>query len=192
MAATMVAQIASRIRWSIALRGVLALLFGVIALFFTGQTLLALVLVFAVFAVLFGLTAVVMAVRAGETHHRWGWLVVSGLVSILAGIVSVVWPGLTALTMVYLVAIWAIVTGTAEVVFAFHWPDTLAQAWLMGISGMVSVFVGLLLAIWPRVGALTLTWLVGIYAIIYGALLLFYAYRLPGARSFSSFVQARR
>ncbi len=168
----------SRIWWSLTLRGILAIFFGVVAFFFTGQTLLAMVLVFGVFAVLSGVTAIIIAVRAGEAHQRWGWLAVSGAISIVAGVISIVWPGLTALTVVYLVAIWAILSGVAEIAFAFQWPDTLAHAWLIGISGAVSVVFGVLLAIWPRVGALTLTWLVGVYAIIYGGLLLYYAYRL--------------
>lgn len=172
----------SRIWWSLTLRGLLAIFFGIVAFFFAGQTLLAMVLVFGVFAVLFGLTAIFIAVRAGETHQRWGWLAGSGAISIVAGSISFVWPGFTALTVVYLVGIWAILTGVAEMAFAFQWPDTLAHAWLIGISGAVSVVFGVLLALWPRVGALTLTWLVGVYAIIYGGLLLYYAYRLQELR----------
>lgn len=111
-----------------------------------------------------------------------GWLAVSGAISIVAGVISIVWPSLTALTVVYLVAIWAILSGVAEIAFAFQWPDTLAHAWLIGISGAVSVVFGVLLAIWPRVGALTVTWLVGVYAIIYGGLLLYYASRVQELR----------
>jgi len=175
-------KIVSRIWWSLAIRGVLAILFGIVAFFYTGQTLLALIYVFGVFAVLSGITTLVTAVRAGEAHQRWGWLAASGILSIAAGIVAFVWPGFTALAFVYLIAAWAIVTGGAEIAFALAMPDTLPHPWLAGFSGLLSVVFGLLLAVWPRSGAVTLTWLLGIYAIIYGATMLYYAYRLQGLR----------
>jgi uncharacterized membrane protein HdeD (DUF308 family) len=173
---------ASRIWWSLVIRGVLAILFGIVAFIYTGQTLLALVFVFGVFAVLSGIATLVAAVRAGEAHQRWGWLAVSGILGIAAGIVAFVWPGITALAFVYLVAAWAILSGGAEIAFALAYPDTLAHPWLAGLSGLLSVVFGILLAVWPRSGVVTLTWLVGIYAIAYGATLLYYAYRLQEVR----------
>jgi uncharacterized membrane protein HdeD (DUF308 family) len=172
--------VVSRIWWSLAIRGALAILFGIIAFFYTGQTLLALVFVYGVFAVFSGIASLVTAVRAGEAHQRWGWLAASGVLGIAAGIVAFVWPGLTALAVVYLVAAWAILTGGAEIAFALAMPDTLPHPFLAGLSGLLSVVFGILLAVWPRSGAITLTWLVGIWAVVYGANLLYYAYRLRG------------
>jgi uncharacterized membrane protein HdeD (DUF308 family) len=97
---------------------------------------------------------------------------------VLAGIVSFVWPGITALALLFVIAAWAIVSGVAEIVFALSWPDTLAHPWLAALSGAISVVFGILLLVWPRSGAIALTWLVGIYAINYGATQLYYAYRL--------------
>jgi uncharacterized membrane protein HdeD (DUF308 family) len=171
-------KIVSRIWWAVALRGILAILFGIIALIFTGQTLLALVYVFGAFALLSGLMEIVTAVRAGEAHVRWGWLAVAGIVGVLAGIVSFVWPGITALALLFVIAAWAIISGVAEIAFALSWPDTLAHPWLAALSGAISVVFGILLVVWPRSGVIALTWLVGIYAIIYGATQLYYAYRL--------------
>jgi uncharacterized membrane protein HdeD (DUF308 family) len=171
-------KIVSRIWWALVLRGVLAILFGIVAFFYTGQTLLALVYVFGVFVVVSGIASLVMAVRAGEAHQRWSWLAATGILSIAAGVVAFVWPGITALAFVYLVAAWAIVTGVAEIAFALAMPDTLPHPFLAGLSGLLSVVFGILLAVWPRSGAITLTWLLGIYAIVYGANLLYYAYRL--------------
>src|SRR5579864_9301718 len=110
--------IASRIQWWLGLRGVLAIIFGILAFTYTGQTLLALIYVFGVFAVISGITTLVAAVRAGESHMRWGWLATSGILSVAAGVAAFVWPGFTALAFVYLVAAWAIFTGMAEIVFA--------------------------------------------------------------------------
>lgn len=176
-------KIASRIWWSLVIRGVLAIVFGIVALIYTGQTLLSLVLVFGVFAVLSGIASLVAAVRAGEAHQRWGWLAVSGLLSIAAGVMTFVWPGITALAFVLLIAAWAIFTGVMEITFALALPETLAHPWLMGFSGLLSVLLGIVLAVWPRAGAVSLTWLVGIYAIAYGATLLYYAYRTRGVQS---------
>jgi uncharacterized membrane protein HdeD (DUF308 family) len=171
-------KIVSRIWWAVALRGILAVLFGIIALIYTGQTLLALVYVFGAFALLSGLMEIVTAVRAGEAHVRWGWLAVAGIVGVAAGIVSFVWPGITALALLFVIAAWAIISGVAEIAFALSWPDTLAHPWLAALSGAISVVFGILLVVWPRSGVIALTWLVGIYAIIYGATQLYYAYRL--------------
>lgn len=173
----------SRIWWAIVLRGVAAVLFGIVALFYTGATLLALVYVFGLYAVLNGIFAIVAAVRAGEAHMRWGLLAFSGIVSIAAGVVSFLWPGLTALSLVIIVAAWAIITGVAEIAFALAWPDTLTQPWLAGLSGLLSVVYGVLLAVWPRSGAVALTWLLGIYAILFGASLLYYANQLRALRN---------
>ncbi len=167
-----------RVWWAIAIRGALAIVFGLVALFYTSATLRALVYVFGVFALLNGLFAIVAAVRAGEAHVRWGWLAVAGIAGVAAGVVSFVWPGLVALVFVYFVAAWAIIIGVAEIAFALQWPDTLPHPWLASLSGALSVLFGLLLAIWPRSGETALTWLIGIYAIIYGATLLYYGYRL--------------
>ena len=175
-------KVASRIWWSLAIRGVLAILFGIVAFVYTGQTLLALVFVFGVFAVLSGITSIVAAVRSGEAHQRWGWLAASGLLSIAAGIVAFVRPGVTALAIVYLIGAWAIVTGVFEIAYALALPDTLAHPWLAALSGMLSVVFGIVLAVWPISGAITLTWLVGVYAVLYGVTMLYYAYRLQALR----------
>ncbi len=175
-------KVASRIWWTFAVSGALAIVFGLIALFHVRATVLALVFVFGAFAVISGVAEIVAAVRAGESHRRWGWLAFGGLISIAAGIVCFVWPGISALAFVYLIAAWSIVFGIAEIAFALQWPDTLAHPWLAALSGVLSVVFGILLAVWPRAGVVTLTWLIGLWAIIYGVTLLYYAYRLQALR----------
>jgi uncharacterized membrane protein HdeD (DUF308 family) len=177
------AKIVSGIWWTLVIRGVLAVLFGIVAFFYTGQTLVALVYVFGFFALLSGIAMIVAAVRAGEAHQRWGWLAASGLLGVAAGVVSFVWPNPTALAFVYLVAAWAIFSGVAEIAFALAMPGTLAHPWLAGLSGALSVAFGVLLAVWPKSGATALVWLIGIYAIAYGLTLFYYAFLLQAARS---------
>jgi len=171
-------KLVSRIEWALVLRGILAIVFGIVALLFARQTLLALVYVFGAFALLSGLLDIIAAVRAGEAHLRWGWLAFAGIVGVAAGIISFVWPSITALAVVFLVAAWAIVTGIAEIAFALAWPDTLWHPWLAALAGVLSIVFGFLLVMWPHSGAIALTWLVGIYAILYGAAQLYYAYRV--------------
>src|SRR5262245_45405136 len=148
----------SRIWWAIVLRGILAVLFGILALIYTGQTMLAIIYAFGVFSLLTGVMQLVTAVRAGEAHRRWCWLAVAG---VAAGVISFVWPGITALSLLFLIAAWAFISGVAEIVFALSYPDTLAHPWLAGLSGILSIVFGFLLVVWPRSGVITLTWLVG-------------------------------
>jgi uncharacterized membrane protein HdeD (DUF308 family) len=176
-------KIVSGIWWSVVIQGLLAILFGLVAFFYTGQTLVALVYVFGVFALLSGIATLIAAVRAGEAHQRWGWLAASGLIGVAAGIVSFVWPNPTAVAFVYLVAAWAILSGVAEIAFALALPGTLAHPFWAAFSGALSVLFGVLLAVWPRSGETALVWLIGIYAIAYGLTMLYYAFLLQAARS---------
>jgi uncharacterized membrane protein HdeD (DUF308 family) len=161
-------KIVSGIWWSLVIRGILAILFGIVAFFYTGQTLVALVYVFGVFALLSGIATLIAAVRAGEAHQRWGWLAASGLLGVAAGVVSFVWPNPTAVAFVYLVAAWAILSGVSEIAFALALPETLAHPFWAAFSGALSVLFGVLLAVWPKSGETALVWLIGIYAIAYG------------------------
>jgi uncharacterized membrane protein HdeD (DUF308 family) len=176
-------KIVSGIWWSLVIRGVLAILFGLVAFFYTGQTLVALVYVFGVFALLSGIAMLSAAVRAGEAHQRWGWLAASGLIGVAAGVVSFVWPTPTAQAFVYLVAAWAIVSGVLEIAFALALPDTLAHPFWAALSGALSVLFGVLLAVWPKSGETALVWLIGVYAVAYGLTMLYYAFLLQAARS---------
>jgi uncharacterized membrane protein HdeD (DUF308 family) len=175
-------KILSAIWWTLAIRGALAVLFGLVAFFYTGQTITALVYVFGVFALLSGLVTLVAAVRAGEAHQHWGWLAASGVIGVLAGVTCFVNPNATALAFVYIIAAWAILSGVAEITFALALPQTLAHPWLTALSGALSVVFGVLLAVWPKSGETALVWLIGIYAIANGVTQLYHAFLLQVAR----------
>jgi uncharacterized membrane protein HdeD (DUF308 family) len=175
-------KILSAIGWSLAIRGVLAIVFGLVAFFYTGETITALVYIFGVFALLSGLVTLVAAVRAGEAHQQWGWLAASGVIGVLAGVVCFVNPNVTALAFVYLIAAWAILSGVAEITFALALPQALAHPWLTVFSGALSVVFGVLVAVWPQSGAVALTWVIGVYAILNGVSLLYHAFLLQVAR----------
>jgi uncharacterized membrane protein HdeD (DUF308 family) len=167
--------------WAIALRGVFAIIFGLIALFMPGAALLALVLLFAAYMVVDGILAIVAAVRAARQHERWGWLIVEGIVDLIAGGIAVVWPLATVIAFVLLMGAWAIVSGALLLAASFrlHVPH---GRWLMALSGTISVIWGFLLIVWPPIGALALIWWMAAYALLFGVALIVLAFRLRGRR----------
>jgi uncharacterized membrane protein HdeD (DUF308 family) len=163
--------------WSIALRGVLAIIFGAIAFILPGATMLSLVLVFAAYAVVDGVLAITSAVRSARRHERWSLLVLEGLVDVVAGEIAFLWPGLTLLTFVLLIAAWALLTGGLMTVAAFRLQQDHGRWWLVS-GGVASIIYGALLIAAPLIGALVLTWWLGAYALVFGVLLLILAFRL--------------
>ncbi len=164
---------------SLLFRGVLAVIFGIIALVAPGIALLALIIVFGAYALLDGILAVVVAIQERHVLPRWGWLLMEGLAGIILGIITFVWPGETALILLYIVAAWAIVTGMLEIGAAFT-----IQDWLIGLAGILSVAFGILLLARPGAGLISILWLLGIYALVFGVILITHAFQLR-ARSVS-------
>lgn len=163
--------------WAIALRGVVGILFGLVALFLPGATMLSLVLLFAAYVFVDGVFGIVSAVRAARHGERWGLLVLEGIVDIAAAIVAVVWPGITVLVFVLLVAFWALLSGALMLAAAFRLKLADGRGWLV-FGGIVSVLYGVLLIVAPMIGALVLTWWLGAYALVFGVSLLILAFRL--------------
>jgi uncharacterized membrane protein HdeD (DUF308 family) len=177
-------DVARAVWWLVLLRGVLAVLFGLFALFAPGSALLALVFVFGAYAVLDGITAVVAGLRHRREEAHWVWHVVEGVISIVAGIIAFAWPGVTALVILYLVAFWSIFTGISEIMesFAMRRRGSRMWAWVLA-AGILGVLLGIVLVLWPGAGLLTLLWLVGIYAVVFGAIIIGWALRLRRAVS---------
>jgi uncharacterized membrane protein HdeD (DUF308 family) len=166
--------------WALLLRGLLAVLFGLIALFLPGMTLTVLVLVFGAYALVDGVFAVVAGIR-GAGGHRWV-LIIEGVLGVLAGIVALLWPGITALVLLYVIAFWAIFTGIAEIAAAVALRRQIEGEWALILGGVLSVIFGIILAVLPGVGLLSLVWLVGLYAILFGIALIVLAFRVRGMR----------
>lgn len=170
-------QVLARNWWAFVIRGVLAILFGLIALITPGVTMLSLVLVFAAYSLADGVFAIVSAVRAARRGERWGWLVLEGVVDILAAVVAVSWPGLTVVVFVLLVAVWALLTGALMLAVALKLDADHGRWWLV-LGGAASLLYGALLIAAPMVGALVLTWWIGAYALVFGVAMLAAALRL--------------
>lgn len=168
----------SRNWWAIALRGVVAILFGLFVFFVPGPALLALIVVFGAYAFIDGILAIAAGFRAARSHERWLQLVLMGIFGVLVGLVTWFYPGLTALTLLYVIAAWAVVTGIMEIIAAFELRRHLPGEWWWLLAGLASVAFGVLLMWHPLVGALAVLWIIGTYAIAAGIFLLGLAWRL--------------
>lgn len=162
--------------WALALRGVLGIIAGLIALFLPNVTLAALVLLFAAYMLVDGVFAMVAGLRAARRHERSWPLFLEGIAGILAGVIAIVWPGITLLALVYLVGAWAIVSGVLLIAGAFR-PEA-QREWLLALGGVISVIWGILIMMAPVAGALALAWLFGAYALAFGVVLLIESLRL--------------
>jgi uncharacterized membrane protein HdeD (DUF308 family) len=167
--------------WAIAIRGVLGIVFGLIALFEPGVTMLSLVLVFSAYALADGVFGIIAAARAASQHERWGFLILEGLVNIITAAVAFLWPGITVVAFVLLLAAWAILSGVLMLGAAFRLNIDHGRWWL-GFGGLASIIYGVLLVAAPLIGALVLTWWLGAYAIVFGATMIVLAFKLKGQR----------
>ncbi|WP_394823353.1 HdeD family acid-resistance protein [Pendulispora albinea] len=163
---------------TLVLRGILAIVFGAVALVVPGLTLLAFLLVFGVYALAEGLANIVDAVRGLRKQLPWGARLLHGIVSIAVGLIALLMPGITAIALVYYIGAWALVTGVLHIVAAIRLRHVIEGEWLLALSGLLSVAFGGLLLLAPGAGALALLlWIAG-YAMAFGVLLLVLGFRL--------------
>jgi uncharacterized membrane protein HdeD (DUF308 family) len=165
--------------WAVALRGVAAIVFGVVALLLPGAVMLSLALLFAAYLVVDGVFGMIAAVRAATSHERWGLLLVEAVLDFIMGLVAAVFPAAAVLAFVLVTAAWALITGGLMIGAAFRLHVSHGRWWLL-FAGIVSVAWGALLVLAPLVGAVVLTWWIGGYAIVFGAMLLVLGFRLRG------------
>jgi uncharacterized membrane protein HdeD (DUF308 family) len=164
--------------WVVALRGLAAIVFGILAFVWPGITLQVLILFFGAYAIVDGGLALYSATRS-RGEHVWAPLA-EGMLGIGAGLVAFFWPGITALALVYVIAFWAMFTGVLEVYAAIRLRRLINNEWALIFSGALSVLFGIVLLVQPGAGALALVWLIGLYAIIFGIAMLAFAWRLRG------------
>jgi uncharacterized membrane protein HdeD (DUF308 family) len=164
--------------WALAIRGIAAVVFGLLALFWPPTAFVALVLVFGAYAIVDGIFNLVAAVRAPHTGRRWGPLVFEGIVSLIVGVITLLWPGISAFALVMFIAAWSIVTGIAEVIAAIRLRKQIRGEWLLALSGILSLALGVLLFLAPAAGALVFTIWIGAYAVVFGAVMVGLSLRL--------------
>ena len=174
-------QMYRRYWWMLLIRGIVAVLFGLAAIVWPGLTALVLVYLFGAFAFVDGIVAVVVSLQERAIVPRWWVLLIEGIVGILIGILTFFSPAVTALALLYLIAVWAIITGILEIAAAFSMRRALVLEWTLAIAGILSILLGILLAIQPASGILAVVWIIGIYAIVFGVLLIIRAFQFRSA-----------
>jgi uncharacterized membrane protein HdeD (DUF308 family) len=171
--------------WLVLLRGIFAILFGVLSFVWPGLTLLALVTLYGLYAIADGAVALYAALAGGAPVSRW-WLLFAGLLGLGIGIVTLVWPGITALALLVCIATWALVRGIFEIVSAIQLRKVIDNEWWLIGSGMLSVLFGVVMLMAPGAGAIALVWVIGAYSIAFGCLLVGLALRLKSMASLVS------
>lgn len=162
----------SNVSLMLALRGVAAIIFGTVALVWPGMTLSALIIAFGAFAFVDGVAAITMAVTGESALPRWV-LLLDGIAGVAIAGVTLVAPGVTALVMLYMIAVWCLITGSLLIGGAASGDTFGRQAWLMALDGAISVVFGVVLIAWPGDGILAIVWALGLYAVFAGGAMLF-------------------
>jgi len=158
--------------WMLVVRGIAAILFGIIALMLPQLSLFALVTLWGAYAVVDGVFALMLAALRGRAGFSWGWWLFEGIIGIGAGIATFAWPQMTALVLLSVIAIWAVLTGIAEISVAIVLRRQISGEWLLATSGVLSIGFGVLLLARPLRGALAVGGVIGGYAIVFGTLLI--------------------
>lgn len=168
-----------QIWWVVLIRGILAVLFGIVALVWPDITVWALVVVFAVYAIVDGVVLAFQSIRDRASLDGWGWWLAMGVVSVVAGVVALAWPGITALVLLYVIAFYALLFGLTGIVGGLRFRKVPESGWVWTVvAGVLAVLFGLVLLIFPGEGILGLIFLVGIYAILFGVLLIVMAFQV--------------
>jgi uncharacterized membrane protein HdeD (DUF308 family) len=165
--------------WALALRGLVAILFGLLTFFVPGITLVTLVLLFGAYALVDGIFNVIAFFRVGS--HHWA-LLIEGVIGTIAGVLTFALPSITALVLLYLIAFWAILTGIFEIVAGVLLRKVMTKEWLLLLMGALSLLFGFLILFAPGAGALAIVLWIGAYALVFGVVLLALAFRLRGHR----------
>jgi uncharacterized membrane protein HdeD (DUF308 family) len=165
--------------WALALRGLAAVLFGLLTFLVPGITLLTLVLLFGIYALADGAFNVIAFFRS--MSHHWA-LLLEGVIGLIVGILTFAWPAITAVALLYLIAFWAIFTGVFEIIAGIRLRKAISNEWLLLLMGLLSLVFGILILFAPGAGALAIVLWIGAYALIFGVFLLALAFRLRGHR----------
>ena len=171
------AVILHRSWWMLLLRGLFAIAFGVLTWVVPGISLAALVLLFGAYVMADGIFGVWSAVAGRKEHEHWWVMLIAGLLGIAIGLLTFLAPGVTALVLLFYIAIWAIATGVLQIVIAIRLRKEMRGEWMLILGGLASVLFGVLLVASPGAGALAVLWLIGTYAVFFGALLVMLAFK---------------
>jgi uncharacterized membrane protein HdeD (DUF308 family) len=164
--------------WLVLLRGIAAIVFGILAWAWPGATLITLTLFWGAYALVDGIAALWSCWHARDRGKAMWQVILIGVAGIAAGIFTFVAPGITAIALLLLIAVWAVVNGVFQIAAAIQLRKEIANEWLLILSGALSVVFGVLMMLSPGAGALAVLWLIGAFAVVYGVLLVLFAFKL--------------
>ena len=164
--------------WVLVVRGALAILFGILAFVWPGLTVVALVALFGAFALVDGILALVAAFRAHGRRRQWWTFALEGLFGIALGVLTFLWPDVTAIALLYLIAAWSVLTGIFEIAAAIRLRKVIRGEFFLGLAGALSILFGILVVVFPGAGAVAIVWAIAVFAILFGVLLVAVGIRL--------------
>lgn len=168
--------------WLVLLRGIAGILFGLLAFLWPGITLITLVIFYGAYALVDGVLALLAVFKSGERPAPIWWLILVGVTGIIAGLLTFVWPGITALVLVLFIGAWAVVHGIFEIIGAIQLRKEIENEWLLILAGVISVIFGLMVLAAPGAGALALIWVIAAYAVVFGIILVAFSFKLRNHR----------
>jgi uncharacterized membrane protein HdeD (DUF308 family) len=157
--------------WVLLLRGIAAIVFGILAIALPGLTLFMLVITFGIYTLFDGVVEIWSGFSHRETNDRWWVEILIGVAGVVAGILIMALPGVTAVVAIYFIGAWMVVTGVLQIISAVRLRAEIANEWWLILSGVLSVVVGLYFLVFPGDGAVSLVWIIGIYAILFGVMM---------------------
>lgn len=166
--------------WALLIRGIAAVIFGILAFLWPGATLVVIGILFGAYAFVDGVFAIVGAVRAAQAHERWWPLVLEGIVGIAIAAITVYDVGITLFALYITIAAWAFITGILEIVAAVQLRKTIASEWLLIVAGICSILFSILMFWRPFAAALAIVWIIAAYAVVFGIMMIALAFRLRG------------
>ena len=164
--------------WVLLLNGICAIIFGLVAFTWPGITLLSLAILFGVYCIADGITMIIVSITRGKRGESWGQMLFRGIVSLIAGGIALFWPAITAIALLLIIAVWAIVRGILEIFAAIRLRKIINNEWLLVLGGIISVLFGVFIMARPGSGALSLIWIIGAFAIAHGILLIALSFKL--------------
>lgn len=169
--------------WAMLIRGIVAVLFGLLCFALTGAAIVVLIIWVGIFFIIDGIMMIVGAMHGSSQSHasHWLWQVLGGLIGIAAGIITFVYPGITAITLALVVGLWAIFTGVLELATAIRLRSALPNEWLWILNGILSILLGVFIFAFPGAGLVALVWMIGIYAVLAGVAMIALSFRLRSA-----------
>lgn len=164
--------------WLLALKGVFAILFGILILAWPGLTIGVLVIIYGVFALVGGILSMIISLFSIGKYSNWWVMFLEGVLGFIVGGIVLKWPAISLLLLVIIIGIWAIISGIAQIITAFFVRQQIKNEWLMALSGLISLLFGLLLFSWPISGIIVLSWLIGFYALLLGIFLIVFGFQV--------------